>query len=171
MRDAPHSRMHRRLIDSLYVESMLLADEARGYFDEAGRADRESLDALSRVLFSCESMKVTTRLMHVIAWLLTQRAVAETGGQLFFFDAAGELVEVRGLDPDGVIRYRVHFDDYAEVAAVGEEAGGRFPKRVTLESPANASEARFQWKRVRFVAELADEVFRLPALGRPAAGS
>ncbi|MBN2971708.1 DUF1465 family protein [Roseomonas aeriglobus] len=88
MRDAPHSRMHRRLIDSLYVESMLLADEARGYFDEAGRADRESLDALSRVLFSCESMKVTTRLMHVIAWLLTQRAVAN-----------GELRVADALDP------------------------------------------------------------------------
>ena len=55
---------------------MLLADEARGYFDDAGRGDRDSLDALGRVVFSCESMKVTTRLMHVIAWLLTQRAVA-----------------------------------------------------------------------------------------------
>ncbi|MHA6722697.1 DUF1465 family protein [Sphingomonas sp. RS2018] len=71
-----HSRMHRRLIDSLYVESMLLADEARGYFDEAGRHDRETMAPLARVVFSCESMKVTTRLMHVIAWLLTQRAVA-----------------------------------------------------------------------------------------------
>ncbi|MFD1788895.1 DUF1465 family protein [Sphingomonas floccifaciens] len=88
MREVPHSRMHRRLIDSLYVESMLLADEARGYFDEGGRRDRESLDALSRVLFSCESMKVTTRLMHVIAWLLTQRAVA-----------AGELPVKDALDP------------------------------------------------------------------------
>ena len=86
--DPPHSRLHRRLIDSLYVESMLLADEARGYFDEAGKGDRESLDALSRVLFSCESMKVTTRLMHVIAWLLTQRAVAN-----------GELAPRDALDP------------------------------------------------------------------------
>lgn len=111
------------------------------------------------------------RAAAVPACALTERAVAETGGQLFFFDGAGELVEVRGLDPGGVIRYRVHFDDYAEVAAVDQETGGRFPKRVTLESPANASEARFQWKRVRFVAELADEVFRLPALERSAAGS
>ena len=54
---------------------MLLADEARSYFDEAGRAEREALDPLDRVSFSCESLKVTTRLMHVIAWLLTQRAV------------------------------------------------------------------------------------------------
>ena len=54
---------------------MLLADEARAYFDEMGRDERDTLDALTRVAFSCELLKVTTRLMHVIAWLLTQRAV------------------------------------------------------------------------------------------------
>jgi regulator of CtrA degradation len=64
-----------RLVGSLYTEAMLLADEARAYFDRHGREDRESLDPLLRVGFSCESLKVTTRLMHVIAWLLTQRAV------------------------------------------------------------------------------------------------
>ncbi|WP_084582686.1 DUF1465 family protein [Sphingomonas azotifigens] len=67
--------IHRRLVDSLYVEAMVLADEARGYFDQLGRDERDALAALSRVAFSCESLKVTTRLMHVIAWLLTQRAV------------------------------------------------------------------------------------------------
>lgn len=85
---AQETRLHRRLIDTLYVESMLLADEARGYFDDAGRHDRAALDALQRVVFSCESMKVTTRLMHVIAWLLTQRAVL-----------AGELRAKDALDP------------------------------------------------------------------------
>ena len=69
------SRLHRRLVDSLHVEAMVLADEARSYFDEDGRAEREALDPLDRVGFSCESLKVTTRLMHIIAWLLTQRAV------------------------------------------------------------------------------------------------
>ena len=69
------TRIHRRLVDSLYVEAMLLADEARGYFDEIGRDERDALTALNRVAFSCESLKVTTRLMHIIAWLLTQRAV------------------------------------------------------------------------------------------------
>lgn len=65
----------RRLIDGLYMETMLLADEARGYFDQSGRVARDALDPLDRVVFSCESLKVTTRLMHVIAWLLTQRAI------------------------------------------------------------------------------------------------
>ena len=64
-----------KLVGALYTEAMLLADEARSYFDSAGRDDRDSLDPFARVGFSCESLKVTTRLMHVIAWLLTQRAV------------------------------------------------------------------------------------------------
>jgi regulator of CtrA degradation len=82
------ARIHRRLIDSLYCEAMLLADEARSYFDEAGRAERDMLDPASRVAFSCESLKVTTRLMHIIAWLLTQRAID-----------AGEMAPRDALDP------------------------------------------------------------------------
>jgi len=69
------ARLTSKLIDSLYTEALLLADEARSYFDRNGREDRLSLDPIERVGFSCESLKVTTRLMHVIAWLLTQRAV------------------------------------------------------------------------------------------------
>ena len=69
------SRLTTRLVDSLYVEAMVLADEARAYFDDHGRDDREALDPIIRVSFSCESLKVTTRLMHVVAWLLTRRAV------------------------------------------------------------------------------------------------
>ena len=80
------SRMQRRLIDTLYVDAMILADEARSYFDESGRLERDVLDPLGRVAFSCESLKVTTRLMHVIAWLLTQRAVHR--GELSVADLA-----------------------------------------------------------------------------------
>jgi regulator of CtrA degradation len=62
-----------KLVDGLYTEAMLLADEARSYFD-SDRARRIS-PAEVAVAFSCESLKVTTRLMHVIAWLLNQRAM------------------------------------------------------------------------------------------------
>lgn len=74
--DQTRKLMTARLVDSLYTEAMLLADEARSYFDQVGRADRESLTPVDRVAFSCESLKVTTRLMHVIAWLLTRKAIA-----------------------------------------------------------------------------------------------
>lgn len=68
-------RVQHKLVDSLYIEAMVLADEARTYFDQGGKLERELLGPLARVSFSCESLKVTTRLMHIIAWLLTQRAI------------------------------------------------------------------------------------------------
>ena len=71
----PQVRITSRLIDSLYTEAMLLADEARSYFDDAGRDDRATLEPFARVGFACESLKVTTRIMHIVAWLLTQRAI------------------------------------------------------------------------------------------------
>jgi regulator of CtrA degradation len=71
----PQARITSRLIDSLYTESMILADEARSYFDDAGRDDRATLEPFARVGFACESLKVTTRIMHIVAWLLTQRAI------------------------------------------------------------------------------------------------
>lgn len=81
-------RVQRRLVDSLYIEAMVLADEARSYFDLGGKQERELLGPLARVSFSCESLKVTTRLMHIIAWLLTQRAID-----------AKEMTLLEALDP------------------------------------------------------------------------
>ena len=71
----PEVRITPRLVDSFYTEAMLLADEARSYFDDAARDERASLDPFVRVNFACESLKVTTRIMHIVAWLLTQRAI------------------------------------------------------------------------------------------------
>ncbi|NCN83794.1 MAG: DUF1465 family protein [Sphingomonadales bacterium] len=69
------SFLTRKVLDALYTESMLLADEARSYF-ESGRFKEESDPGnLLAVSFSCESLKVTTRLMHCIAWLLNQKAL------------------------------------------------------------------------------------------------
>ena len=73
--DLSDTRTTPRLVDSLYTEAMLLADEARTYFDGAGRQDRDMLASDARVGFACESLKVTTRIMHIVAWLLTQRAI------------------------------------------------------------------------------------------------
>lgn len=74
-RHQPQVRITSRLIDSLYTEAMLLADEARSYFDDLGRDERQTLEPFARVGFACESLKVTTRIMHIVAWLLTQRAI------------------------------------------------------------------------------------------------
>jgi len=114
------SRLTQRLIDSLYTESMLLADEARAYFDENGRDDRETLDPMLRVGFSCESLKVTTRLMHVIAWLLTQRAI-ETG----------ELSPIQGRHPSRRVGHAAASDD-ALVARLPDDARALIEASIDL---------------------------------------
>ena len=78
----PTSGMTDKLVDTLYMESMVLADEARSYFDQFGRDARADMTPLQRVSFSCESLKVTTRLMHSIAWLLARRAQQGTTNPL-----------------------------------------------------------------------------------------
>jgi regulator of CtrA degradation len=85
----PQARITSRLIDSLYTEAMLLADEARSYFDDAGRDERATLEPFARVGFACESLKVTTRIMHIVAWLLTQRAIE-----------SGEIAGLEGRRPE-----------------------------------------------------------------------
>ncbi len=85
----PEARITPRLVDALYTEAMVLADEARAYFDDVGKGERLMLEPFARVGFACESLKVTTRIMHIVAWLLTQRAI-ETG----------ELHQVEGRRPE-----------------------------------------------------------------------
>ena len=112
-----------KLIDGLYVEAMVLADEARSYFDTGGRDDRLALDPLDRVGFSCESLKVTTRLMHIIAWLLTQRAVA--AGELSHAQAG--MAERRlgaAAETDRVLLARLP-EAAAELIHASEELYGR----------------------------------------------
>jgi regulator of CtrA degradation len=122
--------LHHALVQSLYGDALILADEARSWFDRARAesedgdvgdtevgatgtppprspflpmhaptlavvgngepasshkrpADPDSIvhwhgrhDQTLRIALSCESLRLTTRLMHVIAWLLFQRAIA-----------------------------------------------------------------------------------------------
>jgi regulator of CtrA degradation len=77
MTDSLSPAVTAKVINGLYVEAMLLADEARAYFDLHSRESRNQMTPLQRVGFSCESLKVTTRLMHVVAWLLNQRALVQ----------------------------------------------------------------------------------------------
>ncbi len=105
-------RITPRLINALYTEAMLLADEARAYFDEAARSERLTLDPFARVGFACESLKVTTRIMHIVAWLLTQRAVE-----------SGELNRPDGRRPERRLGHANDSDQ--EVVAMLPEAAQR----------------------------------------------
>ena len=63
------------IVEALYSEALVLADEARAAFDLSGRLTAASEDEdLARIALSCEALRTTTRMMHAIAWLLNQRA-------------------------------------------------------------------------------------------------
>jgi len=63
------------IVEALYCEALVLADEAREAFDLSGRLAGKGYDEdLARIALSCEALRTTTRMMHAIAWLLNQRA-------------------------------------------------------------------------------------------------
>lgn len=62
-------------LDTTYTEAVTLAREARDYFGYQEAAEAERLDPTSRLVVSCEAMRLTARLSQVIAWLLVQKAV------------------------------------------------------------------------------------------------
>lgn len=64
-----------RIVDSLYCEALVLADEVRSGFERARAQAQHSRDEdLDRVALSCEALRATTRVMHCMAWLLNHRA-------------------------------------------------------------------------------------------------
>jgi len=69
------SDINPHIVEALYNEALLLAEEVRCAFDLSGRLDDASTNEdISRIALSCEALRTTTRMMHVIAWLLNQRA-------------------------------------------------------------------------------------------------
>lgn len=132
-----------RLVEALHVEALLLADEARAYFDDVGRADRDRLPPLEKVLFSCESLKVTTRLMHVVAWLLTRRADAGSGSRRvprpLGAPVDSEAEAIAGLPPAAQQLIEASRDLHARVGRL--ESGG-------AAAPMAASPAHMLWRRL-----------------------
>lgn len=134
-------RLRGRLVNSLYTEAMLLADEARGYFEHQGRGDREELDPLARVTLSCESLKVTSRLMHVLAWLLTERAIelgqmsdeeAAAAARRLGDAAPSDAMSIQGLPQAAIALIDASQDLYARVRRLEVDA----PLDVPTASPA-----------------------------------
>lgn len=77
-----------------YDEAMMLIGEARAFIagTDAGRDPRMGLG--DRLHYSCETMRLTTRLTQVMAWLLIQRAVHE--GEISPVDAAADEHRLAG---------------------------------------------------------------------------
>lgn len=119
-----HLELTPLLLDSLYTEAMLLADEARYCFDR-----NQSVGILSpeiSVAFSCESLKVTTRLMHSIAWLLNQKALR--AGEISEEDALSDAKDL-GYAPASDAAQLEHFPAEARgLIAASEELYGRLQR-------------------------------------------
>ena len=78
------TNLSRPIIEALYSEALILADDVRAVFSSGTREPEAGVESMTRLALSTEGLKTTTRMMHVLAWLLNQRA---------FF--SGELTETQ----------------------------------------------------------------------------
>ncbi len=90
-------------IDKAYDETMSLLVEARNYVAFQEGVDQRNLAPGQRLQVSYESMRVTSRLTQVMAWMLAQKAVY--AGEMSQARAVGEEFALSGgeicSDPSG----------------------------------------------------------------------
>ncbi|WP_247713483.1 DUF1465 family protein [Qipengyuania sphaerica] len=94
--------IHEQVVEDLYTEALELADEARAVFDLRDEAGRDKAPDQLRIAMSIEGLRTTTRVMHILAWLLNQRAYH--AGELTRLQLLrhGTLGEERLSDPDNM---------------------------------------------------------------------
>jgi len=74
MNGAVRSEIPARLVETLYAEALVLADEVRSGLMPGAADTRPEATPYQRVALACETLKCSTRLMTVITWLLSHRA-------------------------------------------------------------------------------------------------
>ena len=89
------------IFSTLFREGMNLVEETAAYLDGAGRTDAKALDRTASLTYATESMRLTTRLMHLASWVLLHRAVKE--GEMALAQANREKVKVKltAAEPGG----------------------------------------------------------------------
>lgn len=97
--------LFRTQVENLYVEAMVLADEAYACFSAGRDLGSEPALSVDRVALACESLKTTTRLMHVIAWLLHQRAILAGDPGAKRHDSAAQLGDALPADAELCARF------------------------------------------------------------------
>jgi len=68
------TNLSRPIIEALYTEALVLADDVRAVFALGTREPEIGENTGVRIALSTEGLKTTTRMMHILAWLLNQRA-------------------------------------------------------------------------------------------------
>ncbi len=74
--------------DRTYRETMSLLVEARDYMRFREPVDRGAVPDDHRLAVNCEALRLTSRLTHIMAWLLIQKAVH--AGEMTAAEAAAE---------------------------------------------------------------------------------
>lgn len=70
----PATNLSRPIVEALYTEALVLADDVRAVFALGTKEPGSGENAMIRLALSTEGLKTTTRMMHLLAWLLNQRA-------------------------------------------------------------------------------------------------
>ncbi len=87
-----HVMSNTAAIDSIqrtHREALALAEQARNYIACRGPELRQVLPVDGQAVYAAESMRMSSRIIHVIAWTLAQKAVA-----------AGEIGRDEACDPE-----------------------------------------------------------------------
>jgi regulator of CtrA degradation len=66
-----------QFFDQVFKEGMALVERTAAYLDGDGRRDSKSLPGNVTVLYTTESMRLTTRLLDLASWLLIRRALKD----------------------------------------------------------------------------------------------
>ncbi len=109
--------VQKALVENLYVEAMLLADEAYTAFAAQRELNCGASDRLVQVGLACESLKTTTRMMHIIAWLLHRRAMMAGEPGALAQDSAARIGETIQADWNICI----NFDSHCRYIVAGSE--------------------------------------------------
>lgn len=88
----------RPIIEALYEEALALADAVRDGFGQAGDADAAANDPALRLALSVEGLRTTTRVMHILSWLLNRRSFYDGGISEFQLRRCALLAPARAAD-------------------------------------------------------------------------
>ncbi len=103
--------VHTAFFGRTYDEAMGLLVEARNYVIADDMRHPEEIKPSDRLILCCETMRLTARLTHVMAWLLAQKAVH--AGEITLAEAAAEPFSLGGST--------TCLDEHPGVASLGDD--------------------------------------------------
>ena len=121
----PSAPLTAQIVEGLYTEALILADEARCAFDGSARQNLEEATQPGSIALSIEGLRTTTRVMHILAWLLNQRAYMAGELNERQLRLHGALPKDRQSDPEQI----AFLDDYTrELIAESERLHARIAR-------------------------------------------